>query len=130
MLRVGQAAQRLGLSRRQLERLVHRIKTMRALADHTVRPAQQTSRLGLPVQQVERLAQRYRENGPQGLISRQLIHRFIVYEYPDGRGELRADGRSLACERCDRRPQVDAAAIVENKRLGRLAGKLADPATA
>jgi hypothetical protein len=51
--------------------------------------------------------------------NRRLIHRYIdVYEYPDGRIELRADGRSLAYERYDRLPQVDAAAIVENKRLG------------
>ncbi|WP_198089192.1 ISNCY family transposase [Variovorax sp. E3] len=51
--------------------------------------------------------------------NRKLIHRYIdVYEYPDGRIELRADGVSLAYERYDRLPQVDAAAIVENKRLG------------
>lgn len=51
--------------------------------------------------------------------NRKLIHRYIdLYEYPDGRIELRADGRSLAYERYDRLPQVDAAAIVENKRLG------------
>lgn len=53
------------------------------------------------------------------LASRRLIHRYIdVYEYPDGRIELRADGHSLAYERYDRLPQVDTAAIVENKRLG------------
>ena len=53
------------------------------------------------------------------LASRKLIHRYIdVYEYPDGRIELRADGLSLAYERYDRLPQVDTAAIVENKRLG------------
>jgi transposase len=50
--------------------------------------------------------------------NRKLIHRYIdVYEYPDGRIELRADGVSLAYERYDRLPQVDTAAIVENKRL-------------
>jgi len=50
--------------------------------------------------------------------TRKLIHRYIdVYEYPDGRIELRADGVKLPFERYDRLPQVDAAAIVENKRL-------------
>ena len=51
-------------------------------------------------------------------VNRRLIHRYIdVYEYPDGRIELRADGVSLAYERYDRLPQIDTAAIVENKRL-------------
>jgi len=51
--------------------------------------------------------------------NRKLIHRYIdVYEYPDGRIELRADGVNLVYERYDRLPQVDTAAIVENKRLG------------
>ena len=50
--------------------------------------------------------------------TRKLIHRYIdVFEYPDGRIELRADGVYLAYERYDRLPQVDTAAIVENKRL-------------
>lgn len=49
--------------------------------------------------------------------NRKLIHRYIdVYEYPDGRIELRADGVNLVYERYDRLPQVDTAAIVENKR--------------
>ena len=50
--------------------------------------------------------------------NRKLIHRYIdVFEYPDGRIELRADGVNLVYERYDRLPQVDTAAIVENKRL-------------
>ncbi len=50
--------------------------------------------------------------------TRKLIHRYIdVYEYPAGRIELRADGVKLPFERYDRLPRVDAAAIVENKRL-------------
>jgi hypothetical protein len=49
---------------------------------------------------------------------RKLIHRYIdVFEYPDGRIELRADGANLVYERYDRLPHVDTAAIVENKRL-------------
>jgi hypothetical protein len=51
--------------------------------------------------------------------TRALIHRYIdVWEYPDGRIELRADGRVLPYTRNDRLSQVDAGAVVENKRLG------------
>jgi hypothetical protein len=50
---------------------------------------------------------------------RKLIHRYIeVFDYPDRRIELRADGSSLAHERFDKLPFIDAGAIVENKRLG------------
>jgi hypothetical protein len=50
--------------------------------------------------------------------TRKLIHRYIeVFEYPDGRIELRTDGSSLAYERFDKLPFIDAGAIVENKRL-------------
>jgi len=51
--------------------------------------------------------------------SRKLIHRYIdVFEYPDGRIELRADGSSLEYARFDKLPFIDAGAVVENKRLG------------
>jgi len=51
--------------------------------------------------------------------SRKLIHRYIdVFEYPDGRIELRADGSSLEYARFDKLPCIDAGAVVENKRLG------------
>jgi len=51
--------------------------------------------------------------------SRKLIHRYIdVFEYPDGRIELRADGSNLEYVRFDKLPFIDAGAIVENKRLG------------
>ncbi len=50
---------------------------------------------------------------------RKLIHRYIeVFEYPDGRIELRADGSSLEHVQFDKLPFIDAGAIVENKRLG------------
>jgi transposase len=51
-------------------REVDRIKTMQALADRMLRPAQAAARLGLTVRQVARLAQRYLEDGPEGLVSR------------------------------------------------------------
>lgn len=41
-----------------------------------------------------------------------------VYDYPDGRIEIRADGTTLPYVRYDRLPQVDQGAIVENERLG------------
>ena len=51
--------------------------------------------------------------------NRKLIRRYIdVYEYPDGRIEVRAVGRALPYVRYDRLPQIDTAAVVENKRLG------------
>ena len=51
--------------------------------------------------------------------TRKLIHLYIdVFEYPDGRIELRADGSNLEYVRFDKLPFIDAGAIVENKRLG------------
>ena len=51
--------------------------------------------------------------------NRRLIHRYIdVYEYPDGRIEVRAGGLALPYVRYDKLPQIDIAAVVENKRLG------------
>jgi hypothetical protein len=51
--------------------------------------------------------------------NRTLIGQYIdVFDYPDGRIEIRADGITLPYVRYDRLPQVDQGAIVENKRLG------------
>jgi hypothetical protein len=51
--------------------------------------------------------------------NRALIHRYIdIWEYPDGRLQIRADGRVLAYQHYDRLSTVDVAAVVENKRLG------------
>jgi transposase len=50
---------------------------------------------------------------------RKLIGRYVeVWEYPDGRIELRADGRALSCRQYDRLTEVDQGAVVEHKRLG------------
>ena len=50
--------------------------------------------------------------------NRALIHRYIdVIKYSVGRIEIRADRQSLRNERYDRIEQIDASAIVENKRL-------------
>lgn len=50
--------------------------------------------------------------------NRKLIHRYLeVWEYPDGRIELRADGVSLPYVPYDRLSEIDQGAIVEHKRL-------------
>ena len=52
------------------------------------------------------------------LENRKLIHRYIdVWEYPDGRIEIRADGQVLACRQYDRLAEIDQGAVVEHKRL-------------
>ncbi|KWH42435.1 ISNCY family transposase [Burkholderia cepacia] len=53
--------------------------------------------------------------------NRQLIDRTIeVWEYPDGRIELRAEGRVLPCRQYDRLAEIDQGAIVEHKRLSHM----------
>jgi len=50
--------------------------------------------------------------------NRKLIDQVIeVWEYPDGRIELRADGRVLPYRQYDRLAEIDQAAVVEHKRL-------------
>jgi transposase len=50
--------------------------------------------------------------------NRRLVHRYIdVWEYPDGRIEIRADGQVLACRRYDKLAEVDPGAVIEHKRL-------------
>jgi hypothetical protein len=51
--------------------------------------------------------------------NRKLIHRYIdVWEHPDGRIELRADGIALPCVPYDRLSAIDQGAVIEHKRLG------------
>lgn len=51
--------------------------------------------------------------------TRRWIGKYIdVYEYPDGRIEVRADGFALPYVTYDRLSEIDQGAIVENKRLG------------
>jgi hypothetical protein len=52
------------------------------------------------------------------LENRKLINCYIdVWEYPDGRIELRADGRVLTSRQYDRLAEIDQGAVVEHKRL-------------
>jgi hypothetical protein len=51
---------------------------------------------------------------------RALIHRYVdVWEYPDGRIEVRADGQPITCQRYDQIGTINQGAVVEHKRLGR-----------
>ncbi|CAG9257474.1 ISNCY family transposase [Paraburkholderia caribensis] len=50
--------------------------------------------------------------------NRKLIHRYIdVWEYPDGRIEIRADGQTLPCRQYDRLAEIGQGAVIEHKRL-------------
>ena len=52
-------------------------------------------------------------------LNRGLIHHYLdVYEYPDGRIEIRANGAALTCRQYDRLSEMDQGAVVDNKRLG------------
>ena len=52
------------------------------------------------------------------IANRKLIHRYIeVWEYPDGRIEIRADGAALPAVPYDRLAHIDQGAIIEHKRL-------------
>jgi transposase len=51
--------------------------------------------------------------------NRKLVHRYLeVWEYPDGRIEIRANGASLPYVPYDRLAQIDQGAVIEHKRLG------------
>jgi hypothetical protein len=51
--------------------------------------------------------------------NRPLVGRYIdVYEYPDGRIEIRADRIALPCRPYDRLSEIDQGAVVDHKRLG------------
>jgi hypothetical protein len=52
-------------------------------------------------------------------VNRTLAHHDLdVYEYPDGRIELRANGAALTYRQYDRLSDIDQGAVVDNKRLG------------
>jgi hypothetical protein len=52
------------------------------------------------------------------LANRKLIGRYLeVWEYPDGRIEIRADGASLPYVPYDRLAQIDQGAVIDHKRL-------------
>lgn len=52
-------------------------------------------------------------------VDRALAHHYLdVYEYPDGRIEIRANGAALTYRQYDRLSDMDQGAVVDNKRLG------------
>jgi hypothetical protein len=56
---------------------------------------------------------------PDTPANRRLIGKYVeVFQYPDGRIEIRVGGRALPYSRYDKLGAVDQGAIVENKRLG------------
>jgi hypothetical protein len=57
---------------------------------------------------------------PEGLALRLRGKMVDVYDFPDGRLEVRWKGRSLPYSAFDRLQRVSHAAIVENKRLGEI----------
>jgi hypothetical protein len=60
-------------------------------------------------------------------ITRSLARkRVMVIDYPDGRLAIRHDGVDLPYRAFDKRPQVNQAAIVENKRLGPVLAYIAE----
>ena len=54
-------------------------------------------------------------------VTRALIHHYLdVYEYPDGRIEIVANGTALPYRQYDRLSDVDQGAEIDNKRLGHI----------
>jgi hypothetical protein len=52
-------------------------------------------------------------------VNQLLVHQYVdVFEFPDGGIEIRSNGVALAYRSHDRLAEVDAGAVVENKRLG------------
>ena|GEM_PF-5714926 len=50
--------------------------------------------------------------------NRALIHQYLdVFEYPDGRIEIRVNGTGLAYRQYDRLSEIDQGAVIDNKRL-------------
>ena len=52
--------------------------------------------------------------------------RVMILDYPDGRFAIRHNGVDLPYRTFDKRPQVNQAAIVENKRLGPVLAYIAE----
>ena len=63
---------------------------------------------------------------PSGIARSLARKRVTVIDYPDGRLSIRYNGIDLAYRTFDKRPQVNQAAIVENKRLGPILAYIAE----
>jgi len=63
---------------------------------------------------------------PTGITRSLARKRVTVIDYPDGRLTIRYNGVDLPYRTFDKRPQVNQAAIVENKRLGPILAYIAE----
>ena len=63
---------------------------------------------------------------PNGIARSLTRKRVTVIDYPDGRLAIRYNGVDLPYRTFDKRPQVNQAAIVENKRLGPILAYIAE----
>jgi Winged helix-turn helix len=63
---------------------------------------------------------------PTGIARSLARKRITVVDYPDGRLAIRYNGLDLPYRTFDKRPQVNQAAIVENKRLGPILAYIAE----
>lgn len=55
------------------------------------------------------------------MVTRRLIGLYVeVFQYPDGRVQIRVASKALAHARYDKLVEVDQGAIVESERLGRV----------
>jgi hypothetical protein len=63
---------------------------------------------------------------PTGIARSLARKRVTVIDYPDGRLVIRHNGVDLPYRTFDKRPQVNQAAIVENKRLGPILAYIAE----
>src|SRR5450759_2634513 len=63
---------------------------------------------------------------PTGIARSLARKRVTVVDYPDGRLAIRYHGVDLPYRTFDKRPQVNQAAIVENKRLGPILAYIAE----
>jgi hypothetical protein len=63
---------------------------------------------------------------PTGIARSLARKRVTVIDYPDGRLAIRYNGVDLPYRTFDKRPQINQAAIVENKRLGPILAYIAE----
>lgn len=111
---------RVTMTMRELDRL----KCIQGLVDGELKQHAVATRLGLTARQVRRLVRRYErqiyliEDTPS---NRRYIGKFIeVFQFPDGRIEIRVAGVSLPYSTYNKIGIIDQGAIVDNKRLSQV----------
>ena len=126
-LRPKLAAERLGLTVRQVRRLATRYREegpSGLVSRRCNRPSNNHKAADITGLALSVIRERYADDRIMYLLSdtpinRARIGKYVeVYEYPDGRIEPRANGAALAHTIDDRLSVIDQGAVVENKRLG------------